>query len=97
MLGKILGAEVGRRVAGRNNGVTGALMGAATPWLLRRAFTPIGIAVMGAFALKKLYDMRRDRDPAAQWPGTTAGSGPSAAHPAAQPASPGTQPFTTNA
>ena len=61
MIGKIIGASVGRRVAGRNNGFRGALLGAAAPWLLRRAFTPLGFAAMGAYGAKKLYDRRRAR------------------------------------
>ena len=66
MIAKIVAAEVGRRLAGRNNGVKGALIGAAAPWLLRRAFTPAGIAIIGAFAAKKLYDAKKDRDRAEQ-------------------------------
>ncbi len=61
MIGKIIGASVGRRVAGRNQGLKGALLGAAAPWLLRRAFTPLGIAALGAYGAKKLYDRRRAR------------------------------------
>ena len=59
---KIIAAEVGRRLAGRGNGVKGALIGAAAPWLVRRAFTPAGIAIIGAFAAKTLYDKKRERD-----------------------------------
>jgi hypothetical protein len=62
MIGKIVAAEVGRRLAGRNNGVKGALIGAAAPWLMRRAFTPAGIAIIGAIAAKKLYDAKKERD-----------------------------------
>jgi hypothetical protein len=65
MIGKILGAGIGRRLAGRNEGMKGALMGAAAPWLLRRAFTPLGVAAMGAYGAKKLYDRRRARRAAA--------------------------------
>ena len=61
MIGKIIGANVGRRLAGRNAGFKGALLGAAAPWLLRRAFTPLGFAAMGAYGAKKLYDRRRAR------------------------------------
>ena len=65
MFGKIIGASVGRRVAGRNNGFKGAMLGAAAPWLLRRAFTPLGFAALGAYGAKKLYDRRRARRMAA--------------------------------
>jgi hypothetical protein len=61
MIGKIIGAGVGRRIAGRNDGFKGALLGAAAPWLLRRAFTPLGFVALGAYGAKKLYDRRRAR------------------------------------
>ena len=61
MIGKLIGASIGRRLAGRNEGFKGMMMGAAAPWLLRRAFTPLGFAAMGAYGAKKLYDRRRAR------------------------------------
>jgi len=63
MIRKLIAAEVGRRLAGKDNGVKGALIGAAAPWLLRRAFTPAGIAIIGAIAAKKLYDAKKSRGP----------------------------------
>jgi hypothetical protein len=59
MIGNIIGAMVGRRLAGRNEGTRGALIGAAAPWLMRRAFTPLGLLALGAYGAKKLYDRRR--------------------------------------
>jgi len=59
MIGKFLGAMIGERVAGRNSGFKGAMVGAAAPWLLRRAFTPLGVAALGAWGAKKLWDRRR--------------------------------------
>ena len=61
MIGKLIGAAVGRRIAGRHEGGRGMLLGAAAPWLLRRAFTPLGFAAIGAYGAKKLYDRRRAR------------------------------------
>ncbi len=61
MIGKLIGAEIGRRIAGPQLGLKGMLVGAAVPWMLRRAFTPIGVAVIGAYGVKKLYDHRRAR------------------------------------
>ena len=61
MLGKIIGASVGRRLAGRNEGMKGMMIGAAAPWLRRRAFTPLGIFALGAYGAKKVYDRRRAR------------------------------------
>lgn len=62
LIGKIVGAEVGRRLGQGRNPIVGAAIGAAAPWLLRRAFTPLGLAVAGAYAAKKLYDMKKERD-----------------------------------
>lgn len=61
MIGKLIGAAVGRRVAGRNNGMKGMLMGAAAPWVVRRMFGPLGLAVAGGYAAKKYYDSRKRR------------------------------------
>ena len=61
MIGKLIGAGIGRRIAGRNQGLKGAAIGAAAPWLLRRAFTPLGIVALGAWGAKKYYDRRRAR------------------------------------
>lgn len=66
MIGKLIGAGIGRRVAGPHHGLKGALIGAAVPWVLRRAFTPVGVAVIGAYGVKKLYDHRRARQAAAR-------------------------------
>ena len=61
MIGNFIGAAVGERLAGRNDGVKGALIGAAAPWLVRRALTPLGLLAIGAYGAKKLYDRRRAR------------------------------------
>lgn len=61
MIGKLIGARIGQRIAGRQSGWKGAMIGAAAPWLLRRAFTPLGVAAMGAYGAKKLWDRRRAR------------------------------------
>ncbi len=61
MFSKIIGASIGRRVAGPRRGLSGALIGAAAPWLIRRAFTPLGFAALGAYGAKKVYDRRRGR------------------------------------
>lgn len=75
MFGKLIGAAVGRRLAGRNRGTKGMLIGAAAPWLLRRAFTPLGIAALGAYGAKKVYDRRRARR---SFSGTAPAEGPAA-------------------
>jgi hypothetical protein len=61
MFGNLIRAGIGSRLAGRNEGLKGALLGAAAPWLVRRAFTPLGLAALGAYGAKKFYDRRRAR------------------------------------
>jgi hypothetical protein len=52
---------LGRRLAGPHDGVKGAMIGAAAPWLIARAFTPLGMVAMFAYGVKRLYDHRRAR------------------------------------
>ena len=61
MLGNILGMMAGRRLAGRNGGTRGALIGAAIPMIARRGLGPLGLALGAGWAAKKLYDRNRDR------------------------------------
>jgi uncharacterized membrane protein YeaQ/YmgE (transglycosylase-associated protein family) len=62
MIGKIVGAVVGKRIAERyGNGFKGALIGAAAPVIVRRAFGPLGIAIAGGYVAKKIYDSRKGR------------------------------------
>jgi hypothetical protein len=58
MFGKLAGAYVGRKLARRNEGGTGLLLGALAPVIARRAFGPVGLAVGGAWVAKKLWDRR---------------------------------------
>ena len=61
MIGKIIGAAIGKRVAGRYNGGKGMLLGALAPVIARRAFGPLGLAVAGGYAAKKYYDAKKRR------------------------------------
>ena len=65
MIRSLIGAAIGRRMAGRSNGARGALLGMAAPFIARRAFGPLGFAVAGAWGAKKLYDRRRRTRPVA--------------------------------
>jgi hypothetical protein len=60
MLGKILGALIGAEVERRRqeSGLKGAVIGAAAVGLAKR-LGPIGLALGGAYAAKKLYDRRQ--------------------------------------
>ena len=64
MIGKIIGAAVGRRMAGRYGGTRGALMGMMVPVIARRAFGPLGLALAGGYVAKKYYDSRKRRSDA---------------------------------
>jgi len=62
MIGKIVGAVVGKRIAERyGDGFKGAVIGAAAPVIVRRAFGPLGLALAGGYFAKKIYDSRRTR------------------------------------
>lgn len=76
MLGKVIGAMVGERIARRVGGVNqtgGALLGAGAAMLARR-LGPMGLiaAALGGYALKRAYEKREDRRGAA--PPTQTGS-----------------------
>lgn len=69
MIGKILGAVAGERVAQHVTGVSGpagALLGAGTVAVARR-LSPLGLiaAAVGGYALKRYYDKNRNHTPAA--------------------------------
>lgn len=60
MIGKIVGAVIGKRIAGRyNEGLRGAVIGAAAPAIARRAFGPLGLILAGGYVAKKIFDSRR--------------------------------------
>lgn len=61
MLAKILGAIAGQKVAGRNNKLSGALIGAAVPAIARRGLGPLGVMLAAGWGAKKLIDYRRGR------------------------------------
>ncbi len=59
MLAKILGAVAGEKIAGRNNKLGGALVGAAVPVIARRGLGTLGVALVAGWAAKRLIDRRR--------------------------------------
>ena len=59
MLAKILGAIAGQKIAGRNQKVTGALVGAAVPVIARRGLGPLGLVLAAGWGAKKLIERRR--------------------------------------
>ena len=60
MIGKLLGAFVGKRIAERHgSGAKGVVIGALAPVVARRLFGPLGLALAGGYAAKKYYDHRK--------------------------------------
>ena len=63
MIGKIIGAAIGKRVAGRyGNGTKGMIIGALVPMVARRALGPLGLAIGGGYLAKKYFDGRKARN-----------------------------------
>ena len=58
MLGKIAGAFVGNRIAGRYSGAKGAIVGYGAAALARRGFGPLALGALAFWGAKKLYDRR---------------------------------------
>lgn len=69
MIGKLIGALVGREIDRRDGqgGAKGALLGAATAGIIRRA-GPLGLLVGGAWIAKKAFDRRKAERAAADTP-----------------------------
>ena len=59
MFGKLIGAAVGKRIAGRNRQGTGELIGFLAPVLGRRLFGPLGLALGAGYVAKKVWDRRQ--------------------------------------
>jgi hypothetical protein len=69
MLGKLAGAMIGRRIAGRNSGVKGAILGAGAAGLARRGLGPLAGALAIGWGAKKLWDWRKDKRARPHFPG----------------------------
>ena len=61
MLGKLAGAYVGEKMAGRNRGMRGALIGAGVAAVAKRGLGPLALALGAGWAAKKMWDKRQDR------------------------------------
>ena len=59
MLGKIAGAFIGSKVAGRHSATKGALIGLGLATIARRGLGPLGLALGAGWAAKKFYDRRQ--------------------------------------
>ena len=60
MLGKLAGAWLGEKIAGRNQGAKGAILGYGTAAIAKRSVPALAAVALGAWAFKK-WRKRRDR------------------------------------
>jgi hypothetical protein len=58
-LGKLAGAWIGKKVAGRNEGAKGAIVGYGAAALAKRSVPLLAGAAIGGWAFKKWRDRRR--------------------------------------
>lgn len=63
MLRKLAGALIGKRIAGRNSGAKGALLGLGVAALARRGLGPLAAVAAIGWGAKKLYERRRAGKP----------------------------------
>lgn len=80
MLGKIAGALLGRKLAGRHQGLRGALIGAGAAAVARRGLGPLVATAAAAYGAKKLWDWKTRRD-APRYPSEATPSSPSGRSP----------------
>ncbi len=75
MLGKIAGALIGKRLAGRGQGAKGAIIGYGAAALARRSIPALAAVALGGWAFKKFREKRRGEP---DYPSEAAPSPPSA-------------------
>ena len=63
MFGKIAGALIGEKIAGRNSGARGALLGAGVAAVARRGLGPLAGALALGWGAKRLWEWRKRRNP----------------------------------
>ncbi|HET9810271.1 MAG TPA: hypothetical protein VFP53_01070 [Sphingomicrobium sp.] len=74
MLGKLAGAWLGSKIAGRDQGAKGAILGYGAAALARRSIPALAAVALGGWAFNKWRDKRR-RSPS--YPSDAAPSPPS--------------------
>ena len=60
MLGKLLGALVGEKLAGENQGAKGAILGYGAASLAKRGIPTIAALALGGWLFKKWRDKRQE-------------------------------------
>ena len=59
MLGKLAGAWLGEKIAGRNDGAKGAILGYGAAALAKRSVPALAAVALGGWAFKKWREHRR--------------------------------------
>jgi hypothetical protein len=59
MIGKLFGAWLGEKVAGKNEGAKGAIIGYGTAALAKRSIPTLAALALGGWAFKRWRDRRR--------------------------------------
>jgi hypothetical protein len=75
MFGKLAGAFIGRRIAGRQSGAKGAILGYGIAALARRGLGPLAAVAAIGWGAKKLYQRRERFKPS--YPSDAAPASPS--------------------
>jgi len=76
MFGKLAGAWLGSKVAGRNSGFKGAALGYGAAALARRSVPALAAVALGGWAFRKYRDRRAARSPS--YPSDASPGSPSA-------------------
>ena len=63
MLGKLAGAWLGSRIAGRHRGARGAILGLGAAALARRSVPTLAAVALAGWGFKKLRERRNRREP----------------------------------
>ena len=74
MIGKLLGAWLGEKVAGRNSGAKGAILGYGAAAVAKRSVPTLAALALGGWAFKKWREHRRSH---AAYPSDAEPSSPS--------------------
>ena len=75
MIGKLFGAWLGEKIAGRNEGAKGAILGYGAAALAKRSVPAIAVLALGGWAFRKWRNKRRAN---AAYPSEATPSSPSA-------------------
>ena len=59
MLGKLAGAFIGEKIAGRNRGLRGAILGAGVAAVAKRGLGPLALVLGAGWAARKMLAKRR--------------------------------------